>query len=127
MFYLEHGFWKAFYQRMAWQNDLHQKAAPGIDNIANSPPARSNLSIFLLPMDALGLPGHLSSFQYEMLEQSLMAMFKGFYNLEQKEIRYQKKSFREALIYSRDLPVRGYDLWINHHAQLIFQTKIKTK
>ena len=97
MFYLEHGFWKTFYQRMAWQNDLHQKPAPPIDNIADSPPARSNLSIFLLPMDALGLSGHLSSFQYEMLEQSLMAMFKGFYNLEQKEIKYQKKSFREEL------------------------------
>lgn len=94
------------------------------DDLKN-PLAYSYGSIFLLPLDILSSSMNFSAFQYEMIEQSLMAMFKGFYNVEQKGISRQKKLFRDALIYSKDIPLIGYDRWISHYAQLVLKPKSK--
>lgn len=125
MFDLKHAFWKTFYRRIAAHHDTQdiQKKEGAKKSINIFPYAQ--LSIYLLPIDALASSLPLSAFQYEMLEQSLMAMFKGFYNLEQKDITQQKRIFKEALTYAKDMPLVGYDRWINHYAHLTIEPKIK--
>ena len=124
MFDLDHVFWKAFYHRMAMQQhqDIPKKKEDDETHSSKSP--SSNISIYLLSIDALTVSMPLSAFQSEMLEQSLMAMYKGFYNVEQKGIVHQKKLFKDALSYAKDIPLVAYDRWINQYAQVILNPKI---
>ena len=81
------------------------------------------LSSYLLPIDLLSLSEKLTGFQYEMLEQSLLSVFKGFYNMEQNQLAQQKKLFKEAMLYAKDIPLDYYDHWISHYATIIIHSK----
>ena len=125
LFDLDHFFWKRFYQRMALQSFFRGISSRIEDDALDNVSRNSYGFSFLLPLDILSSSMNLSAFQYEMLEQSLMAMCKGFYNEEQKGISYQKKLFKDALIYAKDIPLVGYDRWISHYAQLVLKPKSK--
>ena len=126
MFDLEQAFWKTFYHRIALQTDS-QKTPKKYGQVTHQTAAEYfNLSIYLLLIDALSLLGSLSAFQNEMFEQSLLSIFKGFYNMENNSLADQKKLFRDAMIYAKDIPIDGYDHWINHNAHLIIRSKTQS-
>lgn len=123
IFPLEHTFWKRFYQRIALQynpGDLHN----GLDQPVSI--HYRQLSFFLLPVDMLSLSGKLTAFQYEMLEQSLLSVMKGFYNMECHPPAVRKKLFKEALLYSNDISLDYYDRWISHYANMVLHYKTPT-
>jgi hypothetical protein len=125
IFNLEHVFWKTFYRRVA-----SQYCPWDIENESGGDQSGQihylGLSSYLLPIDMLSLSEKLTGFQYEMLEQSLLAMFKGFYNMEKKDLIHQKKLFKEAMIFSKNVPIEYFDHWINHNAHLIIRSQTHT-
>lgn len=121
LFDLEHTFWKTFYQRISAQYYYHTWPKTGLKNESKN--VYPHFSVFLLPLDTLKFHQKLSLFHSELLAQSLLAMCRSFYNVEGENLVYQKNLLKNALLYSKDIPLTGYDCWINHYAELIIHSK----
>lgn len=122
LFDLKHAFWKTFYQRISPQYYYHSWPKSNLKTKSQNS-VYPRFSVFLLPLDTLTFQQKLSPFHSELLAQSLSSMCRSFYNVEEKQLVYQKKLFKNALLYTKDIPLTGYDRWINHYADLIIHSK----
>ena len=122
LFELKHAFWATFYQNISPQYYYHSWPGSNPKN-KDQNSVYPRFSVFLLPLDTLTFHLNLSPFQHELLNQSMLATCRGFYNVEKKNLTYQKKLFKNALLYSKDMTMTGYDRWINYYADLIIHSK----
>jgi len=118
IFNLEHLFWRTFYHRLAPEHHIKEleNSMDQSDEIHYK-----RLSFFLLPLDMLSLSAKLTGFQYEMLEQSFVSMIRGFYNLGQHPPAAQRKLFKEAFLYTKEISLDKYDQWMSHYANMIIR------
>lgn len=121
LFDLKHTFWKTFYQRISPLYYSH--SSPKNHKSKSQGSVYPRFSIFLLPLDTLTFHQKLSPYHGELLGQSLSSVCMSFYNVEGKNLAHQKKLLKNALLYSNDIPLTGYNRWINHYAQLIIHSK----